>query len=96
MVLVSEQLILDNLSERDSEEQELRLNALGLVARDSQLGVHVSLTGHAMILADQFRKLPSDVDDLQAIQMRSMRTFTAFGSRLKSCPSPGVIASTAF
>ena len=83
MELVSEHLILDNLSALYSEEEELRLKALGLVARDSQLQLHVSLTGHAMNLADQFRKFPNDDEDLKAIQMLGMRTFTAFGSSLK-------------
>ena len=80
---VSERLILDNLSALYSAEEELRLKALGLVARDSHLQLHISLTGNAMNLADQFRKFPTDDEDLKAIQMLGMRTFTAFGSSLK-------------
>ena len=40
---VSERLILDNLSALYSAEEELRLKALGLVARDSQLRLHISV-----------------------------------------------------
>ena len=75
--------ILDNLNALHAEEEALRLKALGLVADDSQLQLHISVIGNAMNLADVFRKFPTDNEDLKAIQMLGMRTFNGFGSSLK-------------
>ena len=80
---MSGQLILDSLTALHDEEAKLRLKALGLVARDSQLQLHISVIGNAMDLADLFRKFPADDEDLKAIQLLGMRTFNAFGSSLK-------------
>ena len=77
------QLILDNLRALHAEEEKLRLKALGLVARDSQLQLHISVIGNAMNLADLFRQFPTDDEDMQAIQLLGMRAFNAFGSSLK-------------
>ena len=80
---MSDQLILDNLSALYTEEEKLRVKALELVARDSQLQLHISVIGNAMNLADLFRQFPTDDEDMKAIQMFGMRTFNAFGSSLK-------------
>ena len=40
-----------------------------------------------MNLANQFRNFPTDDEDLKAIQMLGMRTFTAFGLSLKAALS---------
>ena len=83
MEAMSDQLILDNLSDLHAEEEELRLKAEGLVKRNSQLQLHISVIGNAMNLADLFRQFPTDDEDMKAIQLLSMRTFNAFGSSLK-------------
>ena len=83
MEAMSDQLILDNLNALHAEEEALRLKALELVADDSQLQLHIAVIGHAMHLADLFRKFPTDNEDLKAIQMLCMRTFNGFGSSLK-------------
>ena len=80
---MSDQLILDNLSGLYTEEEKLRVKALELVSRDSQLELHVSVIGNAMNLADLFRQLPTDDEDMKVIQMLGMRTFNAFGSSVK-------------
>ena len=73
----------ENLSSLYAEEEKLRVKALELVARDSQLQLHISVMGNAMNLADLFRQFPTDDEDMKVIQMLSMRTFNAFGSSLK-------------
>ena len=83
MEAMSDQLILDNLSALYTEEEKLRVKALELVARDSQLQLHISVIGNAINLADLFRQFPTDDEDMKAIQMLGMRTFNAFGSSLK-------------
>ena len=83
MEAMSDQLILDNLRALHAEEEKLRLKALGLVARDSQLQLHISVIGNAMNLADLFRQFPTDDEDMKAIQLLGMRAFNAFGSSLK-------------
>ena len=80
---MSDQLMLDNLSAFHAEEKKLRLKALGLVARDRQLQLHISVIGNAMNLADLFRQFPTDDEDMKAIQVLGMRTFNAVGSSLK-------------
>ena len=80
---MSNHLIFDNLSALHAEEEELRLKALGLVARDSQLQLHISVIGNATNLADLFRQFPTDDEDIKAIQTLGMRAFCAFGSSLK-------------
>ena len=54
-----------------------------LAERESQLKSHIFAIGHAMDLADLFRKFPTDEEDIKVIQMLGMRTFSAFGSSLK-------------
>ena len=56
---MSDQLSLDNLSGLYTEEEKLRVKALELVSRDSQLQLHVAVIGNAMNLADLFRQFPS-------------------------------------
>ena len=80
---MSDQLSLDNLSALHAEEEKLRLKALELVSRDSQLQLHVAVIGNAMNLADLFRQFPTDDEDMKAIQLLGMRAFNAFGSSLK-------------
>ena len=83
MEAMSDQLILDNLRALHAEEEKLRLKALGLVARDSQLQLHISVIENAINLADLFRQFPTDDEDMKAIQLLGMRAFNAFGSSLK-------------
>ena len=73
----------ENLSNLYAEEEQLRVKALELVARDSQLQLHISVIGNAMNLADLFRQFPTDDEDMKVIQILGMRTFSAFGSSLK-------------
>ena len=80
---MSDQQILDNLSGLHTEEEKLRVKALELVSRDSQLQLHISVIGNAMNLADLFRQFPTDDEDMEAIQLLGMRAFNAFGSSLK-------------
>ena len=80
---MSDQQSLDNLSGLYTEEEKLRVKALELVSRDSQLQLHVAVIGNAMNLADLFRQFPTDDEDMKAIQLLGMRAFNAFGSSLK-------------
>ena len=73
----------ENLSNLYAEEEQLRVKALELVARDIQLQLHISVIGNAMNLADLFRQFPTDDEDMKEIQILGMRTFNAFGSSLK-------------
>ena len=75
--------MLDNLAALHAEEERLRVAACGLIARDRHLELHVSVIGNAMNLADTYRMLPSDNEDIKTLQCFGIRVFNCFASSLK-------------
>lgn len=76
-------LIPENLGNLHAGEEELRKKALGLLAEDSQLILHLSLIEHAMDLADILRQYDTDDENLKVVQVLGMRIFNAFGAAVK-------------
>lgn len=63
-------------------EQGLREKAEAFIAENPALQLHLTIIEHAMDLADQFRQIPVEDEDLKVLQIMGMRTFNAFGSSL--------------
>ena len=79
-----EQSIPENLRSLYLQEEEvLRLKAEEFVANDEDLALHLSVTEHAMDLADLLRKVPIEDEDMKVIKVLSMRMFNAFGASVK-------------
>lgn len=64
-------------------EEELRTKAIGLVAGDRRLQLHLTIVERAMDLADLLRQFETDDENLKVIQMLGMRMFNAFGASVK-------------
>ena len=64
-------------------EEDLRKEALDLVAHDDRLALHVSVIKDSMDLAYHYRRFPTPNEDLKVIQILGMRTFNAFAASLK-------------
>ena len=75
--------MLANLAALHAEEERLRVEACALIAGDRQLELHVSVVANAMNLVDTFRMLPTDDEDMKALQSLGIRVFNCFGSSLK-------------
>lgn len=75
--------IPQNLRSLYGQEEILREKAEELVARETELSLHLSAIEHAMNLADLLRKYPTDDEDIKVIQILGMRTFNAFGASTK-------------
>lgn len=63
-------------------EQGLREKAEAFIAAGPNLQLHLTIVEHAMDLADCFRKVPIQDEDLKVLQIMGMRTFNAFGASL--------------
>lgn len=63
-------------------EQGLREKAEAFIAENPKLQLHLTIVEHAMDLADWFRKIPINDEDLKVLQIMGMRTFNAFGASL--------------
>lgn len=64
-------------------EEQHRETALRIIEGNPDLRLHISITEAAMDLADVFRKIGSDDEDIKVITIFGMRTFNAFGASLK-------------
>lgn len=76
-------MISGKFSNLHAGEEAFRQIALELVAEDPRLALHLEIIERAMDLADQFRQLPTEDEDIKVIQILGMRTFNAFGATLK-------------
>lgn len=76
-------IIPANLETLHGGEEQLREKALGMVAGDQRLQLHLAIVEAAMDLADAFRKFDTSDEDLKVAQLLAMRTFNAFGASLK-------------
>lgn len=72
-----------NLASLHAGEEFLRGKAIGLVAGDGRLRLHLAITEAAMDLADVLRQFETADEDLKVIQLLGMRTFNAFGASVK-------------
>jgi hypothetical protein len=78
-----EGVIPTNLESLHTAEEQLREKALGIVAGDKRLKLHLAIVEGAMDLADIFRQFDSEDEDLKVAQVLGMRMFNAFGASLK-------------
>lgn len=78
-----EEVLPDKLRTLHACEEELRSRALEVVAADRRLRLHLLVIERAMDLADRFRQIATDDEDMKVVQLLTMRTFTAFCSTLK-------------
>ena len=76
-------LLSANLARLHAGEEELREKALGMIAADDRLGLHLAVTEAAMDLADILRQFQTADEDLKVVQILGMRTFNAFGASIK-------------
>lgn len=75
--------IPENLASLHRREEQLRPEALALVAEDSRLVLHLTVVEEAMNLGEVLRKYQTNDEDLKVIQILGMRIFNAFGASLK-------------
>lgn len=72
-----------NLSNLHIAEELLRDKALGFVAKDERLKLHIAVVESTMDLIDVFRQFDTSDEDIKVIQILGMRIFNAFGAALK-------------
>jgi len=72
-----------NLASLHAGEEFLRSKAIGLVAADERLKLHLGITEATMDLVDILRQFDTTDEDLKVIQLLGMRTFNAFGASVK-------------
>lgn len=80
---MAEKGIPDNLCSLHRQEEELRGKAAVLIEGDDRHALHLSVTEHAMDLADILRQYPTDDEDMKLVQILGMRIFNAFGASMK-------------
>ncbi|WP_346913154.1 hypothetical protein [uncultured Roseibium sp.] len=76
-------IIPANLANLHCGEEQLREKALGIIAGDERLRLHLAIVEAAMDLADIFRQFDTSDEDLKVAQVLGMRTFNALGASLK-------------
>ena len=76
------QTIPENLQSLRCREEELRREATMIVANDERLQLHLSVTERAMNMAELFRKLPMEDEDMRVVQVLGMRAFNGFAASL--------------
>lgn len=72
-----------NLVSLHEVEEKLREKALGLVATEPRILLHLCVVEAAMDLADTLRQSPNDDEDYKVIKLMGMRMFNALASSLK-------------
>jgi hypothetical protein len=80
---MSDPALPENLVSLHKQEEQLRSKAIELIAADPRLQLHMITTERAMDVANTFRKLPTDDEDLKVPQILGMRLFNAFGASTK-------------
>jgi hypothetical protein len=77
------EILPENLESLHGGEEQLRDKAIGVVAGDTRLKLHLVVVERAMDLADILRQFETGDEDLKLAQLLGMRTFNAFGASLK-------------
>lgn len=72
-----------NLASLHAGEEFLHSKAIGLIAGDERLRLHLAITEAAMDLADVLRQFDTADEDLKVVQLLGMRTFNALGASVK-------------
>lgn len=80
---MAETTIPENLVRLHQYEEQLRENAIALVAADSLLELHLCVAEAVMDMLDIFRQFKTEDEDLKVVQMLSLRLFNAFASSIK-------------
>ena len=75
--------IPNNLKSLHAAEQQLRDKAIGIIATDGNLQLHLVVVERSMDLADMLRQFETDDEDLKVVQILGMRTFNAFAASLQ-------------
>lgn len=76
-------MIPAKLSDLHAHEEVLRAQARELIANDHQLTLHLTIVEHAMDLAYLFRRIPTDDEDMNVLQILGMRVFNALAATTK-------------
>lgn len=76
-------IIPTNLKNLHGGEEQLREKAIGIIADDYQLQLHLAIVEAAMDLADIFRQFDTGDEDIKVTQILGMRTFNALAASLK-------------
>lgn len=79
----SQGVIPSQLDDLHDGEEKLRKKALGIIAGDKRLQLHLAIVEGVMDLADIFRQFDTSDEDLKVAQVLGMRTFNAFAASLK-------------
>lgn len=87
-------ITLGNLESLYRSEEEFRVRALGMIADDELLQLHLQAAERAMNLADTFRQMKTDDENLKVVKILGMRVFNAFASSLRLALSGYVQNST--
>ena len=80
---MSDELLFENLAALHREEEELRDEAWKLIAQDGGLQLHISAIANAMNLAERFRTVRTNDEDIKAIQGLGIRAFNALAASIK-------------
>ncbi len=77
------EVIPSKLASLHDGEEFLRRKAIGIIASDQRLQLHLEIIEAAMDLADMLRQFETNDEDLKVVQLLGMRTFNAFGASAK-------------
>ena len=80
---MSDQLMFENLAALHREEEKLREEAQKLITQDPGLQLHISAIANAMNVAEQFRILRANDEDIKAVQGLGIRAFNALAASVK-------------
>ncbi|WP_284757230.1 hypothetical protein [Agrobacterium sp. fls2-241-TYG-188a] len=83
MMTKNTNILPSNLTKLHNGEEELRQKALGIITADKRLQLHLTAIESVMDLADIFRQLDTNDENLKVTQILAMRTFNAFAASLK-------------
>ncbi len=72
-----------NLTNLNWQEEVTRNHTLSLISNDEKIRLHITIVEGAMGVANIFRQIKTDDQDLKVIQLFAVRIFNAFGSSLK-------------
>ena len=72
-----EEVLPDKIRTLHAWEEDLRDRALDVVAADGRLRLHLLVIERAMDLANRFRQIVIDDEDVKVLQLLAMRTFAA-------------------
>jgi hypothetical protein len=74
---------LKKLERLHSVEEQLRLQALKLIAGDKRLSMHIAIVEAAMDMIDIYRQTGSEDEDDKVVQLLGFRIFNDFASSIK-------------